>query len=76
MITVITKNIWKLYAKIDTNNDFWPNLRILLSEIFKPIPAIAITSNIFDVFWRKVITVSGIKFNEVRIERIIKHGIK
>ena len=52
---------------IDTNNDFFPNARILFIEIFNPIPAIAITSKIFDVFWKNRMIGVGIKLNDVRV---------
>ena len=35
---------------METNNDFFPNLKTLLTEIFNPIPAIAIINKTFDDF--------------------------
>ena len=61
---------------IDTNNDFFPNVRILFIEIFNPIPAIAITSKIFDAFWKNRMIGVGIKLNDVRTEMSIKPVIK
>ena len=61
---------------IDTNNDFFPNVRTLFIEIFNPIPAIAITSKIFDVFWKNRMIEVGIKLNDVRTEMNIKPIIK
>ena len=65
-----------MYAKIDTNNDFLPNFKILLNEIFKPIPAIAITSNTFDAFWKKTMNICGMKLNDVRTDKTINPIIK
>ena len=44
-MTINTKIIWKLKDNIATVNDLNPNLKMLLNEIFKPMPAMATTNN-------------------------------
>ena len=70
------KTIWKLNANTATAKDLKPNSNILLNEIFKPIPAIAITNNILDNCCIINNKFSGIKLKVTSNENITNPVIK
>ena len=70
------KIICKLKANAATVKDLKPNSNIFLNEIFKPIPAIAMTNNILDNCCIINNKFSGIKSKVTSNENITNPVIK
>ena len=70
------ETIWRLKANAATAKDLEPNLNIFLNEIFKPIPAIAITNNTLDNCCIISNKFSGIKLKVTSNESITNPVIK